>query len=280
MSNISRRNFLKTALAVSATPLMATTEKKQEQTLKFIHVTDSHLDLSDDNSIEALELMVDFINSDYKDLDLVLFGGDNFNNNVLKDSDAVKFKEIVDGLHCPYYTVRGNKEAYPIFDKHITLDEFKNMFYTSKALAVQGRDWLLAVKGYNILGLDSCIEGKNNGLYRQETLSFAQKVLKEGKPTIILNHHPYTNFWGETKKSLIFNYVLNNTDEVQEKLFKYDNLILTLSGHKHVDSVKEIQGTKVIATRGFIRPLDLDMYPMRYVALNGNNIMEKLIYTS
>jgi Icc protein len=104
-------------------------------------------------------------------------------------------------------------------------------------------------------------------------------MLAKGKPTIFMNHHPYTNFWGETNKNLIHNYILNNTEEVQKELFGYENLILTLSGHKHVDSVKEIQGTKVIATRGFIRPLDMDMFPMRYVELQGNTINEKLIYT-
>ena len=69
MQKISRRNFLKSALAVSALPLMAT--DKIEQNLKFIHVTDSHMDLSDENSIEALELMVEFINENYKDLDFI-----------------------------------------------------------------------------------------------------------------------------------------------------------------------------------------------------------------
>ena len=111
-------------------------------------------------------------------------------------------------------------------------------------------------------------------------MDFAEEVLKQNKPTVILNHHPYTNYWGGTEQKDIHKYVLNNTEEAQKRLFKYKNLILTLSGHKHIDSVKELRGTKVIVTRGFIRPLDLDMYPMRYVELNGNKINEKLIYTS
>lgn len=40
---------------------------------------------------------------------------------------------------------------------------------------------------------------------------------------------------------------------------KYDNLLLTLSGHRHIGSVKELQGTKVIVIRGFVRPLDLEV---------------------
>lgn len=262
-------------------PLIAATqENNKKETLKFIHITDSHMDLSDNDSVEAMQLMSEFINNNYKDLDFVLFGGDNFNNNAPQDSDALKFKEIADTLHCPYYTVRGNKESFPHGDKQINLEEFKNMFCNAKELHVNGKDWLLSTKGYNILGLDSCIENHNNGAYTQETMRFAEKVLDQNKPTVILNHHPYTNYWGGTDAKDIHKYVLNNTQEVQQRLFKYPNLILTLSGHKHIDSVKEIQGTKVIVTRGFVRPLDLDMYPMRYVELNANNINEKLIYTS
>jgi len=280
MAKISRRNFLKSAVALSSMPLLATASDNKKETLKFIHVTDSHMDLGDNDSVEAMQLMAEFINNNYKDLDFVLFGGDNFNNNAPKDSDALKFKEIADTLHCPYYTVRGNKESFPNGDKQINLQEFKNMFCSSKALHVTGKDWLLQTKGYNILGLDSCIENHNNGAYTEETLRFAEKILQQNKPTVILNHHPYTNYWGATEEKDIHKYVLNNTDEVQKRLFKYKNLILTLSGHKHIDSVKNMQGTKVIVTRGFVRPLDLDMYPMRYVELEGNTINEKLIYTA
>lgn len=280
MPKISRRNFLKTAVAVGSMPLLASAQENNKETLKFIHVTDSHMDMNNSDSVEAMELMAEFINKNYKDLDFVLFGGDNFNNNAPKDSDALKFKEIADRLHCPYYSVRGNKESFPSGDKQINLEEFKNMFCSAKELHVKGKDWLLQAKGYNILGLDSCIENHNNGKYTPQTIAFAEKILQQNKPTVILNHHPYTNYWGGTEEKDIHKYVLNNTDEVQKRLFHYENLILTLSGHKHIDSVKEIQGTKVIVTRGFVRPLDLDMYPMRYVELNGNNLNEKLIYTA
>ncbi len=276
----SRRDFIKGTLALGAMPLVlgANTEKKQG--LKFIHITDSHLDLSDQNSIEAMEIMVEFVNENYKDLDFVVFGGDNFNNNVAHDDDAQKFKGIVDELKCPIYSVRGNKESSPALDDEIRLSAFQKMFCSASEVKIHGKDWLVEKNGYILLGLDSCIDDANNGRYTEETLTFAEKILDKGKPTIIVDHHPYTNFWNETNEKAIHNYILNNTEEVQKRLFKYKNLILTLSGHKHVDSVKELQGTKMIATRAFIRPLDLDMYPMRYVELDGDKISEKLIYTA
>jgi len=281
MAKISRRGFFKRAAVMGAIPLVATAqEHKEAPTLKFVHITDSHMDLSDSDSVEAMKLMVRFMNTNYKDLDFVLFGGDNFNNNVPGNKDAMVFKEIIEQLPCPAYVVRGNKESSPAKDQSIDLSEFKKMFLDHEEMHVVGKDWKIEQKGYLLLGLDSCIEGQNNGLYTQETIAFADKALREGKPTIILNHHPYTNYWGGTEKKDLHKYVLNNTQEVQDLLFKYDNLILTLSGHKHIDSVTQINQAKVIVTRGFIRPLDLDMFPMRYVEITGSKIQEKMIYTA
>ena len=282
MHKISRRNFIKTSVALGALPLVAGADSKVEkEPLRFIHVTDSHMDLQNDESVEAIALLVETINAKYKTLDFVLFGGDNFNNNAPGKQDAVKFKEILSKLHCPFYLVRGNKESSPKpADDSINLEEFKAMFMADKALEVVGRDWAFEKKGVQILGLDSCIEHQNNGLYTKETIAFAKKKLKSAKPTVILNHHPYTNYWGGTEEKDIHKYVLNNTQEVQKELFGAKNLLLTLSGHKHIDSVSTIAGTKVIVTRGFIRPLDLDQYPMRYVEIAEGKVSEKLIYTA
>jgi len=284
MSKLSRRNFIKSAVALSSLPLVAsatqTDTNHKEETLRFVHVTDSHMDLANSDSIEALELMVSYLNAKHTDLDFVLFGGDNFNNNAPKNSDALKFKEIISKLNTPAYLVRGNKESNPKNDSSINLQEFQNLFCRDKALQVVGKDWRVDTKGYTLLGLDSCIEGANNGRYSEETLSFAESVLKEKRPTIILNHHPYTNYFKGTDPKDIHKFVLNNTEETQKRLFTFDNLLLTLSGHKHIDSVINLHGTESIVTRGFIRPLDLDMYPMRLVEITNNKIQEKMIYTS
>ncbi len=279
----ARRNFLKTAAAIGTLPLFAKadTTPKEETKLTFIHITDSHMDLQDEESVEAMETMVSFINKNHPDLDFVLFGGDNFNNNVPGNKDAVAFKEIIEKLHCPAYVVRGNKESSPkpVGDP-IGFVEFRKLFVENKGLEVKGKDWALEKKGYIVLGLDSCIENANNGHYSKETLAFAKKMLEKGKPTIILNHHPYLNYWKGTDKKDLHKYVLNNTKEVQKELFGYPNLILTLSGHKHIDNISKIGHVTAITTRGFIRPLDLDQYPMRLITLSDNKIDEKLIYTT
>jgi Icc protein len=281
MKKWTRRTFLKTTALLSTMPILASESKNTPQnSLEFIHITDSHMDLQDETSVEAMQSAVEFINKHYPKIDFVLFGGDNFNNNVKGDKDAKEFQKIISKLKMPSYLVRGNKESHPNPDDSIHLKEFLSMFCDKKALHLSGKDWALEKNGYLILGLDSCIEGQNNGAYTKETIAFAKKKLQEGKPTIILNHHPYLNYWKGTEKKDIHKYVLNNTDEVQKELFGFKNLLLTLSGHKHIDNITQIKGVKAITTRGFVRPIDLDQYPMRYVKLTGDKIEEKLIYTS
>jgi len=283
MPNRSRRNFFKGAAALAAMPLIASEEKETDtkpQTLKLVHITDAHMDLGAPDSVEALKMAVKYLNTHYSDLDCVLFGGDNFNNNMAGDKDALVYKEITEQLHCPVYHVRGNKESSPANDDRIHLEEFKKLFMANKELHVEGRDWAVEKKGYLILGLDSTIENANNGRYTKETIAFAKKMLDRSMPTIILNHHPYTNYWCSTDAKDIHKYVLGNAKETIDSLFEYPNLVATLSGHKHIDNIKLINKVKVITTRGFIRPLDLDEYPMRYIELTGNELSEKLIYTA
>jgi len=283
MAKITRRNFFKGAAALAAMPLVAAEQKletKKPSSLKIVHVTDAHMDMGNPDSVEALEIAVTYLNTHYKDLECVLFGGDNFNNNMKADSDALVYKEIVEKLHCPVYHVRGNKESNPANDMQIDLGAFKKLFMSYKELTVEGKDWAVEINGHLILGLDSCIEHANNGEFTKETLAFAKKMLDLGKPTLMLNHHPYTNYWGGTEAKDLHKYVLGNGEETIKALFDYPNLLVTLSGHKHIDNIKMINKVKTITTRGFIRPLDLDEYPMRYVEIKENEVSEKLIYTT
>ncbi|WP_456452085.1 metallophosphoesterase family protein [Hydrogenimonas sp.] len=272
----TRREFLKTAAALAAMPLLASSD--EVPTLRFLHVTDSHMDLHHPKTVEAMELLVATVNRDYPHLDFVLFGGDNFNNNAPKDEDARKFKAIIEKLHCPAYAVRGNKESSPKGDGSIDAAQFRELFFTPD-MTISGNDWRIEKKGVVILGLDSCIDGRNHGRFTLETLAFAETALKEGKPTVILDHHSYLNYWGGTDPKDIHKYVLNNADEAKRRLFKYKNLVMTLSGHRHIDNVSRIEGISAITTRAFISAFGEGRYPMRYVEIKGGEATHKLVST-
>lgn len=224
--------------------------------LKLIHITDSHLDLAKADTSVWLKSFVAKVNSTYGDTDMVLFGGDNFNNNAPGAGDAEAFKAIADGLNCPWYAVRGNKEASPKpKGDPLNQADFAAMFF-GKELSVHGPNWKISQGDYTVLGLDSSIDGHNNGLYTAETLDFVESELQANPDThyVLVNHHAYVNYWQSKDSADIHKYVLNNDDEVKKRLFKYANLKLTLSGHKHRNDISKIGTTKVVSTVGFKVP--------------------------
>ncbi|WP_457593915.1 metallophosphoesterase family protein [Hydrogenimonas sp.] len=274
----TRRQFLKGVLALSALPLLAGTDR-DDTVLRFLHVTDSHMDLHHPKTVEAMRKLVERVNSDYRDIDFVLFGGDNFNNNAPGTDDAKRFKEIIEAMHCPGYLVRGNKESSPKGDAQVDLDGFKRLFFTPQ-MHIHGKDWMIERKGVVILGLDSCVEGGNNGRFTPETLAFAEEALKTGRPTVILDHHSYVNYWGGTDPKDIHKYVLNNAEETIGRLFGYENLVLALSGHRHIDNVTMIGHVPAVTTRAFISAFGEGKYPMRYVEISRTgSVSQKLVST-
>jgi len=294
MSNITRREFIKQgALSLAAgsfTSVLCACQTTKSSNLaaggkgmlRFAHVTDTHLDLAQSKTVMWVEMLVKKINRDFPTLDFVLFGGDNFNNNVPGSDDAITFRNTIDNLHCPSYLVRGNKESSPRpAGDQLNRSDFAKMFFPSD-LHIVASNWKLVKGNYTILGLDSTVEQHDNGVYTEKTISFAENELRNHpkRHFILLNHHPYGNFWGGTQKYDIHRYVLNNADEVKNILFKYDNLKLTLSGHKHLDHVGKENDVVVIATLGFVVPQDLnnkDDHRFRYIEIDNGVVSEKLI---
>ena len=251
-----------------------------DQSLQIIHITDSHLDLAKPETATWLQLFVDKVNNEYASTDFVLFGGDNFNNNVVGKDDAVQFKSIADGLKCPWYAVRGNKEASPK-PKGDSLNQadFAGMFFTGK-LEVHGRNWKVSKGGYTILGLDSTVDAHNNGLYSPKTLDFVENELRENPNShyILVNHHAYVNYWQGSDPKDIHKYVLNNEDEVKQRLFRYQNLKLTLSGHKHLNDSSKIGETRVVSTVGFKVPQGAHKdHQFRVVKMKDGNVVQEQV---
>ena len=250
--------------------------------LSFIHATDTHLDLGNPKTVKWVELLVEKINRDFKSVDFVLFGGDNFNNNIRGTDDAHRFKNTIAKLHCPAYAVRGNKESSPKpAGDPLGQRDFAKMFFPPDVQIV-GRDWKLAKGPYTILGIDTTLTQKNNGICAPESLDFIESELKQNPDRyhILLNHQPYDNFWGGTDAKDLHKYVLNNAAETKKRLFGYDNLTLTLSGHKHRDDVRQNGHVTTIATLGFVVPQDADTeedHRFRHVEIVDGDVEQRVV---
>jgi len=294
MKPISRRNLLKKGIlglasytissrlmesvpATASRGFAAPLTNSRAADLRFFHVTDTHLDLGKPETVTWLKMLVERINRDFPHANFVVFGGDNFNNNVLGKKDAEIFKKIADRLKCPWYSVRGNKESSPKPESDpLNQLDYERMFYSS--VKVSGRDWSLEKGKYTILGIDTTIEHHSNGLFAKESLDFVETQLKNNKDRhfIILNHHPYWNFWGGKDQADIHKYVLNNADEVKRRLFKYPNLRLTLSGHRHLDNVSKEGNITVISTLGFIVSQGAKKdHQFRFIEMKDGNVIRQ-----
>jgi 3',5'-cyclic-AMP phosphodiesterase len=254
-------------------------------TLRFIHATDTHLDLGNAKTVKWVEMLVEKINRDFTSIDFVLFGGDNFNNNVNGQDDALRFKSITAKLHCPSYSVRGNKESSPKpATDPLGQRDYAKMFFASD-LHVVGRDWKLTKGPYTVLGIDTTLTQQGNGIYAAESLAFVESELKNNpnRYHILLNHQPYDNFWGGTDAKDIHKYVLNNAAATKKRLFGHKNLTLTLSGHKHRDDVRRHGHVTTIATLGFVVPQDADTeedHRFRYVEIVDGVVKERIVSTA
>ncbi len=269
--------------AASAPVAMPTQADKPaiKETIRFIHVTDTHLDLQNPQSVLMVERFAEKVATNYSDIDFVLFGGDNFNNNVETGKDANRLKEILKTIPAPTYSVRGNKESHHVGEASgYSLQMFQDDF--GKGVTWSGRDWKLDAGPVTILGIDTTIDGQDNGLFAAESLSFVETELSANpnKRHVLLSHHPYNNFWGGTTEGDLHKYVLGNSEEVRNRLFHHNNLALTLTGHKHLDDISEAFGTKVIATVGFVMPQDpnnLEDRRFRVVEIGANVLEQQLV---
>ncbi len=84
---------------------------------------------------------------------------------------------------------------------------------------------------------------------------------------------------GITDENAISKYVLNNIEDVKNRIFKYPNLILALSGHKHLDYVGKEKNINIISTLGFVVPQNANEndHQFRYVKIHNGDVSEKLV---
>ena len=294
---ISRGEMMKAGLVVAAGTLVgggggaefapvatAAPTRRAAGSIRFAHVPDVHLDLNMPATVAALERLVDAVKSGQPDLDFVLFGGDNFNNNAAPGEDAQLFGEIARKLPCPAYAVRGNKEAGRVGESSgYTLADFK-VLLDNDATWVE-RDWKVEIGDHTVLGIDTTLDGMDNGTFSEASMSFVEAELAAhpGRSHILMTHHAFENYWGGTDSADLHKYILSNTADVQQRLFGYENLDLLLSGHKHRNHSGLIQGKKSLATVAFVVPQDGSepaAHHYRIIEIDETRITDTIVSTA
>ena len=293
-SGLSRRAFVKRGLAIGQAVFVGgvlvgnfagctTAPRKEEgikaggkKSIKFAHITDTHLTFSGKNGTalkeESFNIFRDVIDqvNNMPDIDFLLFGGDNINNTDPGAKDFNEFMDIMSGVKVPYFAQFGNREVSPL-PPGIALSKKQ---YAEKmkghGLDMGRYSWSVSpVPGLRILGLDTTIEGHDNGEIPAEELNWIKdQIIKYPNDVIItLSHHLLLPTWGNRdipkwkKKYLLKNYL-----EVNAVLDAAPQIKACLMGHHHVSKVQTVNGLHYIASPATVQ------YPhaFRTITINDN----------
>ncbi|EKE04546.1 MAG: hypothetical protein ACD_20C00051G0012 [uncultured bacterium] len=231
------------------------TAKNEASVLKFVHISDAHVDSKSKDSTrrlysssrKLLQDAVEQINS-INDIDVVVFSGDSINKPV--ESDLIKFIAIANKLKYPWHASTGNHEigikgGLSKNKRLELLNKYNKNFNSDKSYYS-----FSPKKGYLIIVMDGVIDWRvtANGYYHKQELEWLDQQLKNNKDSkvIIVQHFPVVEpFKSESHK-------INNAGEYSQVLNKHNNVIAVLSGHYHAAKVNKVGNTVHVSTPALV----------------------------
>ncbi len=291
---LSRRDFVKRGLAVGQAVFIGgvlvgnfmgctTASKKAKETaagrkkaIKLAHITDTHVTFTGKNGTalfeESFDIFRDIIAqlNEMPDIDFILFGGDNINNTDPGTEGFDEFMNIMSSVKVPYFAQFGNREVSPIPpDVALSKGQYAEKM-RGHGLDTGRYSWSVSpVPGLRILGLDTTIEGHDNGEIPEEELNWIEEEISNHPDDMIitLSHHLLLPTWGDRdipkwKKK----YLIKNYKEVNAILDASPQVKACLMGHHHVSKVQTVNGLHYISSPAAVQ------YPhaFRTITINDN----------
>jgi len=227
---------------------------QQGQTLRFVQLTDVHIFSEGDVKQTPLETntakLQDAVNqvNQMKDIDFVIFSGDNIHRRRMKDLRI--FAQIASNLKFPWYVGLGNH------DVGINTEVTKDKFYdTIKSYNINQTNTLPYYSfspktGYFVVVMDGVIDSKfmGYGYYTKEELNWLDSQLKTHltSKVIIVQHFPLITSVDDIKDGNSSDIV--NCKEYLNLLAKYNNIIMIASGHIHTNRLTQAGNVLHVST--------------------------------
>ena len=290
---LSRRSFVKYGLGIGKAAFIGgllvgnfagcTTAPKKDKEAKagrkntrFANITDTHVTFTGKNGTalfeESFNIFRDVIGqiNEMDDIDFILFGGDNINNTDPGTKGFDEFMNIMSEVRIPYFAQFGNREVSPIPPGIALSKEQYAEKMRGHGLDIGNYSWSVSpVSGLRILGLDTTIEGHDNGEIPAEELNWIKEEIAKHPNDMILtlSHHLLLPTWGKRdipkwKKK----YLLKNYEEVNAVLDAAPQVKACLMGHHHVSKIQTLNGLHYIASPAAVQ------YPhaFRTITINDN----------
>lgn len=199
-------------------------------TVRLLHITDHHLFSNENgqllgvNTTHSFQAVIEAILQTSFDYDLILATGDLVQDH---NREAYhRFAQMVKPLTKPLFWVEGNHDTQPQMGNALSLYE-----------QIQSQKHILVGKHWQVILLDSHVEGIPGGCLSQTQLAFLEKTLRSNpdRYTLIVLHHNLL----PTQSAWLDQHSLNNADALADVLFPFKQVKAFLHGHIHqqVDSL-------------------------------------------
>lgn len=212
------------------------TQNNQLGTIKFIHITDTHLlDHPEDdfyglNTKVSLDAVLYQCQTRYPDIDFMLFTGD-ISQTGNKQSYNI-FQNIIQQYDCPVYCIPGNHDSPELLQDvipdcpHDTIN-------------------IIPFDAYSLVLISSRVEGQNHGRVSHQCLQQLKEHLNNHQDqfTIVAVHHPPVLINSKWLDDL----GLQNGNELLQTINTCSHNTLILSGHVHQE-VDYLQGQLRVLT--------------------------------
>lgn len=209
----------------------------QISTLKFIHITDSHLlNKSEEtfhnlNTKKCLETVLSHGKAHYPDIDFILFTGD-ISQTGTEESYAL-FKSIIQEHNLPTYCIPGNHDTPTLLQRVIPTCPENSINIIELGL-------------FSLILLNSWVEDHHHGLLNDHCLQQLEQHLQKstGQYNIIAIHHPPVLVNSKWLDEL----GLQNQTEFLQILNKHPQNTLLLCGHVHQEVDQQLDRLRLLAT--------------------------------
>ena len=211
----------------------------QQDVFRIIQITDPHLFKDTNGELLGINTQASFsqvlseIQQQQYDYDLVLATGDLVQDN--SDEGYLRFRQEVKALN--------NKMVFWIPGNH---DFQPKMFEILKEDSVSAKKHILLGDKWQILLLDSQVQGVPHGQLEEEELDWLKLKLQENPQRyslVVLHHHLLS-----TGSAWLDQHNLRNANELAEVLAPFKNVKALLYGHIHQQVDSEWLGYQVMAT--------------------------------
>jgi Icc protein len=207
--------------------------------LTIAHLSDPHLDLSKErlNRLTAVLRQVDALPS----VDGILVSGDLADHGLPEEYESL-FAELRSDV--PTLVIAGNHDlASPL----------------ATALAAEGMtphsNAVLNLDGVSIIGLDSHIDGRDNGLLNAASLDFARaEISAAAGPVVVMLHHPPVPIGHHLADE---HFALANPQDLEVLIRQFPKVIAVFVGHVHSAFTTTFAGVPVLGSPGIVSTMRL-----------------------